>query len=355
MQKSWSSSASPKDRMSIPVFRPSIKRREMDSVLSCMVSDNIGPGQYSEQLSELLNRVCDTRVSLLLREYERALELCFRCLELPEGSEVILSPLVPGTYLHALKLCGLVPVFVDVDENLAVPDLESIEGKINEKTGAVVLAGVFGYQWDLADWEHPELSLIEDISHSYGSIRDGLPAGCRGDIVLMRLEPHDLITTGGGAVLLARGKKYADTLSSLVKNYDSTIVLSDMNAAFGLSQIREFDKHLGVRNELYQLFLSALRKGKHGFFSDFEQDCTVRSSFPVLVKGNRQEIQNYARKKGVDTTLAFQGCCLEEELGDMIVCPVAESLILNCLLFPLYPSMGKANSDIVARVLSTLP
>ncbi len=341
--------------MPIPVFRPSIKRQDMDSVLSCMVSDHIGPGPYSGQLADFLNRGCGTRVCVLLREYERALEICFRCLNLSEGAEVILSPLVPGSYLHVLKNLGLIPVFVDVEKDYAVPTLEHVQEKINGQTGAVVLAGAFGYQWDFGAWESSGVPVIEDISQNYGSAHDGVFAGQQGGFVLMRLEPDDLVTSGGGCALLARGERHGAGLGALVKEYDSTIILSDMNAAFGWSQIRDFEKHFDMREELYQLFLSSLRKGKHGYLLNSGQERRVRSSFPVLVKGNRQEIQNYARKKGVDSTLAFQGCCLEEEQGNMIDCPVAESLILNCLLFPLYPSMGKANSEVIARVLSTLP
>ena len=35
--------------MTVPVFKPSIRRKEMDAVLTCMVNDNLWPGQLSEQ------------------------------------------------------------------------------------------------------------------------------------------------------------------------------------------------------------------------------------------------------------------------------------------------------------------
>ena len=36
--------------MAIPVFRPTVKRKDMGSVLSCIVSDKIGPGEISREL-----------------------------------------------------------------------------------------------------------------------------------------------------------------------------------------------------------------------------------------------------------------------------------------------------------------
>ncbi len=327
----------------------------MDSVLSCMVSDHIGPGMYSEQLQDILNQNCGTKSAFLFREYERTLETAFRALGLEEGKEVVLSPLVPDTYLHTLTKLGLTPVFADVNETTAVPDLDEFLDKCTENTGAVVLRGAFGYHWNLSEWENPGVKVIEDISQSYGSVVSEIPAGATGDLVLMRMEPQDLITTGGGSALMVRTKELKDAVEDVLQLLDETVILSDMNAALGFSMLKDFDKSFELRDEMYELFLSSVRKGKHGFLLGGSGERTVHSSFPVRVKGNRQEIQKYAQKKNVETTLAFRGCCLEEELGDMIDCPVAERLILNCILFPLYPSLGKSNSEIISRILATLP
>jgi len=340
--------------MSVPVFRPSIKRKEMDSVLSCMVSDHIGPGLYSEQLLEQFHSLCNTKSGFLLREYERGIELAFRTLSLEDGAEVILSPLAPEAYFHVIKKMRLKPVFIDVNPATAVPDLDEFMDKINNSTGAVILMGVFGFQWDLSEWD-PAIPVIEDITYNFGSITAEIAAGQSGDLVIMRMEPHDLITTGGGSVVLTRVKEFGDKLQEVVSEFDETVILSDMNAALGVSQIKEFEKDFELREEIYQLFLSSLRKGKHGHLTGHQEERIIRASLPVLVKGNRQEVQKYAQKKNVETTLAFRGCCLEEELGDLIFCPVAETLILNCILFPLYPSLGKSNSETIAKVLATLP
>ncbi len=41
--------------MALPVFRPTVKRKDMGSVLSCIVSDRLGPGEISR---DLVSRVC---------------------------------------------------------------------------------------------------------------------------------------------------------------------------------------------------------------------------------------------------------------------------------------------------------
>ncbi|GAI83413.1 unnamed protein product, partial [marine sediment metagenome] len=36
-------------------------------------------------------------------------------------------------------------------------------------------------------------------------------------------------------------------------------------------------------------------------------------------------------------------------------CPKAENLLRRCLQFPLYPSLGKKNVQLISKVLTTLP
>jgi dTDP-4-amino-4,6-dideoxygalactose transaminase len=42
--------------VSIPVFRPTLRRRDFNSVLSCLVSDRLGSGPLSHELASELAR-----------------------------------------------------------------------------------------------------------------------------------------------------------------------------------------------------------------------------------------------------------------------------------------------------------
>ena len=64
------------------------------------------------------------------------------------------------------------------------------------------------------------------------------------------------------------------------------------------------------------------------------------------------DVRKYARKKGVETLPAFAGRMdTEADIG----CPCAKKLLMSTLLFPLYPTLGKKNVQLVSKVLSTLP
>ncbi len=341
--------------MSIPVYKPSIKRKEMDSVLTCLVSDQIGPGTVSEEAAQVLNERTNCCGCHFFREYERTIEIAFSLLEVQEGDEFILSPLVPAAYLRALKKAGMTPVFIDPEAHTAVPDLDDILDKVNEKTRGILLYGHFGYQWDFSDWEIAGVKIIEDITQNFASRSGDYTAGSMGDIVIMRMEADDLITSGGGTALMVRDKADFSLLEEIIRKYDRSVLLPDMNAALALVQMKEFEKSFELRRELHELFLSSLMKSRHGYLNIQEEGTAYYGCMPVLVNGKVKEIQAYGLKKNIETTLAFRGCCLEDgDTGDF-QCPEAETLVLNCILFPLYPSLGRQNSDLISRVLATLP
>jgi dTDP-4-amino-4,6-dideoxygalactose transaminase len=81
----------------------------------------------------------------------------------------------------------------------------------------------------------------------------------------------------------------------------------------------------------------------------------VYYSFPVLLTAGLREVTQYGRKKGVEVHQAFDGSVLAlRELPDDGF-PNARPFLLRCVLFPLYPSLGKKNVTLVERVLTTLP
>ncbi|OQY34575.1 MAG: hypothetical protein B6241_04705 [Spirochaetaceae bacterium 4572_59] len=341
--------------MSVPVYKPSIKRKEMDSVLTCLVSDQIGHGSVSVETAEVLMERTGTVACHFFREYERAIEIAFSMMDAEEGDQFILSPLVPGAYLHILKKMKLEPIFVDVESHTAAVDLDDILDRITEKTRGILLYGPFGYQWDFTEWDLSGITLFEDVTQNFGSEVKEIKSGFMGDIVIMRMEAEDLITCGGGSALMVRDKDMKSFLKEIVGRYDKSILLSDINAALALVQIKDFEKNFELRRELHELFLTSLMKSRHGYLTGHSENIAYYSSLPVLVKGKVKEIQGYALKKNVETTLAFKGCCLEVGQDYEIHCPEAETLVLNCVLFPLYPSLGKQNCELITRILATLP
>jgi dTDP-4-amino-4,6-dideoxygalactose transaminase len=68
-----------------------------------------------------------------------------------------------------------------------------------------------------------------------------------------------------------------------------------------------------------------------------------------------KDVIQYAKKKSVETLPAFRSTVLENDSNNGHSFPVAKSLLMRSLLFPLYPMLGKTNIEHIVKVISTLP
>ncbi len=344
----------------IPVFRPSIRRKEMDSVLSALVSDKIGPESQQRELVKELCGLIEAYGGFALREYERALALAFEALGLQNGDGVVLSALSPVSYYRVLKTSGLTPLFVDVDSHSMCLDTGAAAERI-EKDGAkaVIADGPLGFIPPLQELSEGGVPIIEEISSTIGGNTGELACGSYGEMVIIRLEAEDLITSGGGTVVVARKKGGYGKLKQAAEALPREAFLPDMNAALAKIQIKELDRYFERRKELYSVLFNALRKGRHGAPVQTGEAESVAYSFPVLVDGGVKEVQSYARKKGVETLRAFPDATLSfldqaSEVEEMAY-PNARKFLNSCLLFPLYPRLAKDEVDKLGKVLTTLP
>jgi hypothetical protein len=66
-------------------------------------------------------------------------------------------------------------------------------------------------------------------------------------------------------------------------------------------------------------------------------------------------VKQYVGRKEIEIEPAFAGS-VADLLGENLPgCVSAHSLLMRCVLFPLYPRLGGANAAKIAKVLATLP
>lgn len=340
--------------MSIPLFKPTIKRKDMDSVLTCLVSDQIGPSSLIDDLIQTISEELGTKGGTALREFPRALSLLIETMGLVEGDRVILSPLSPLVYSKILLKKGIEPLYVDVTEQKGTMNPERVKELIDPQVKAIFAVHPMGFIQPIEELADLGLPLVEDVSQSLGACTETLKAGSLGDYTLLSMESNHIITSGGGTLLLVKDdekKKVLDEKAELL-SYES--FLPDMNGSLGLIQLTQLEGFLEKRRQLAEMFSRASARGRHGSFKPDQGEEPAWYGYPLLLKDSMKEIRQYARKKGIDTALAFSGSCIES-IEDRSSCPVASSLAMKTLLFPLYPMMGQKNGELITRVLTTLP
>ena len=327
----------------------------MDAVLSVMVEDQLGPGAISQQLVKELGTYLGLESGAAFREYGRAINSAFDCLELKKGSKVIISPLAPAVYLDVILQREYEPLFADIDQETGGLALENVEKLIPMQPAVIIVHETLGFIPDIEALLDLQLPIIEDISQSIGGNVGEKKCGSFGNYVVLSMEPENIVTCGGGTIIFAGGRKEAAALKKMISIYPKESYLQDMNAALGIVQMKSIETFIEKRKEVAQVYSRALMRTGHKTLIQKGEAENIFFTFSVILSSGLKEVRQYARKHNVDTALAFEDSIIGHfEITDQD-CSNAQSLSLRCLLFPLYPTIGKKNVSQVEKVLSTLP
>ena len=114
-----------------------------------------------------------------------ALHLLLRALDIGPGDEVIT---VPNTFIataEAIALAGARPVFVDIDPQTYLMDLNQVEEKVTSRTKALLPVHLYGQMADMAALrgiaDKHGLKVIEDACQAHGAEFGGRQAASFGD------------------------------------------------------------------------------------------------------------------------------------------------------------------------------
>ena len=210
------------------------------------------------------------------------------------------------------------------------------------------------------------IPVIEDISQSAGaSVRlkneDGTPseerkkAGLFGLYTILGLEEKDVITAGGGAVLMAPGRREWIVLKKYTDTAPLTDLLPDINCALAWVQLKEFPRNEKTRQDIFSMYQHSCMIGRHKTFARDTEGGSTMCSFPLILASAFKDVKSYTAKKDIEIQQAFAGSviALKDELSES--CIHAKSLLLRTAHFPLYPRLTQSQVAKIVKVLGTLP
>ncbi|AEF84111.1 aminotransferase, DegT/DnrJ/EryC1/StrS family [Treponema primitia ZAS-2] len=369
--------------MKIEVYSPTIRRKEMDAVLTALVEDKIGPGEHTQHLVQIAKERLKFDYSLALRSPVIALSLALKSLNLEDGQGVIISALSPGYYKQVIEDLRLVPIYADVLPSSASIGPETIEAARSRQASArcVVVHHTLGFVPDMAAILDLGLPVIDDRSQSYGALSAERPVPASivaaaessaeapavqavepapetpyspGALTILGLEEKDLLTAGGGALLYAMNRREAGVL----RNYAELLPeygLPDMNAAMGVVQFREAGKNLEKRKEIAKIYAQASQRTRHKRFVQNDIYEYNNYVFPLILETGMKDVKAYAKKKDIAVESALEDTLMGAGLVPTEDCPESYSLSLRTALFPLYPRLSGAEIEKVSKLILTLP
>lgn len=381
--------------MMIQTYSTTIRRKEMDAVLTCMVDEKIGPGELNERFIQTAKEFFGCDGALALRTPASALKYALRALDFPAGESIMISALAPAWHYQAVVDLGYKPLVLDVDENSGLVTADIVKAGIENGGRLLVLRESMGILPDIDEILALGIPVIEDVSESAGAFFptfdenlnpvEARKAGSLGVYTILGLEEHDVVTAGGGALLLAPNRREWIVLKKFVDAMPKTELLPDLNCALGWVQLKEFKYNELSRKKIYSLYQRACMSSRHKMFvrssgavlpelkgvaapatvskpedsNETQENYDYSSTmccFPLVLTSSFKDIKQYAAKKDIEIRQAYEDSVIalkQDELSDS--CIKAKSLYLRCALIPLYPRLTHSQVAKIVKVLGTLP
>ncbi len=293
--------------------------------------------------------------------------------------EVITTPYSFVATAHSLLWNGIKPVFVDIDPKTLNLDPAKIEAAITPQTTAIMPVHCYGRPCDvdaiqkIADIYN--LKVIYDAAHAFGVKCHSGSVLNQGDLSVLSFHATKVFNTfEGGAIVCpdAKTKQRIDHLKNFGFVDEVTVVapgingkMSELNAAFGLLQLKHVDAALTRRKEIDHAYRAGL-KGVKGIvcLNSDEQATTNHSYFPILVQHDYPQSRDALYQKLKDHNI-YARRYFYPLISDFPMyrsmpsahrdnLPVATDAAMKVLCLPIYPALTQADMqrviDLIAKV-----
>lgn len=290
--------------------------------------------------------------------------------------EVITTPYSFVATAHSLLWNGIKPVFVDIDPDTLNLDPARIESAITPNTTGIMPVHCYGMPCNveaiqkIADTYN--LKVIYDAAHAFG-VRDASGSLLNhGDLSVLSFHATKVFNTfEGGAIVCpdAKTKQRIDYLKNFGIADEVTVVapgingkMSEINAAFGLLQLKHVDQALERRADISQMYRAELT-GVTGIRMLPESDKVVSNHayFPVLVQEDypisRDALYQKLREHNIYARRYFYPLISDFPMyrgltsADPGNLPVAVKGAAQVLCLPIYPALSGDDQQRVVEII----
>jgi dTDP-4-amino-4,6-dideoxygalactose transaminase len=331
--------------------KPTIRRKDLESVLNCMIEDDLTPGNRFKQFASLLSkRLCLQDVTIF-NNYHSAFEAVFHLMGMQGMDEVILPSYSRSGVLSTLLTLGIIPVLVDLEEDSLMPSLGDIKRKITKQTKCIIISQLFGVPYDLRCYRQFNIPIVEDLDGSMGSTVDGNSAGSFGDFITLNFTDDSIITTGSGGMLGTNDRRLRGLASEPAFNER---LMSDFNASLGISQLVKLSENIERRKKIGEYYDNAVMAGGCSFIGRDEKKYLCYSSYVVRTKTPFEVSTGFFKKNGIPLKRGLE-TPLHRQLGvDIRGFRNTEELYNEIIALPIYPELKKDDIETIVKGIKTV-
>ena len=316
-------------------------------------------GPSVKTLEKKISKLFGKKYGLMVNSGSSANLLGLASLSLKKGSEIITPTLTFSTTVAPIYQLGLIPHFIDVEDKTFTAKIDQIAKAINKKTKAIIIPNLLG---NVPNWQliskiarKYNLKIIEDSADTIGYKINKKNYGRYSDITTNSMYASHIITGAGfGGIVCFNDKNLYDKAkllrgwgrSSAIFNesegikkrfntkvdgipYDGKYIFSDIgynflpseiSAAFALEQLKKLPKNIKKRVYNFGKLKEFFKKYPNFFDLPNQQKNLITPwlAYPLLIKKkskiNRQKLQIFLEKKGIQTRTIFTGNILRQPI-----------------------------------------
>jgi CDP-6-deoxy-D-xylo-4-hexulose-3-dehydrase len=315
-------------------------QEEIDAVTKCLEDGwlaGFGPKtiEFEQRVAELFGK----KYGVFVNSGSSANMIALASLKLPKGSKVLTPSCTFATTAFPIIQLGLKPIFVDVELDEYVPSVQRIMDIVNiyDDIFVIMIPNLIGNKIDWTELRNElnkagkgNITLIEDSADTITNTPDS-------DISTTSFYASHIITSGGsgGLVMFNDEQLYkvglqfrdwgrmgdnseimSDRFNHVVDGipYDHKFLYevlgfnfksSEMNAAFGLVQLKRFDEFKRIRRENFERYVENLKDVEEVLLPNDKMQPNWLA-IPLQSK-NRLELLTYLEDNNIQTRVCFSG------------------------------------------------
>lgn len=316
-------------------------------------------------------------------------------LELPRGSEVIISATTFPTIFNTIIQCGLIPVVVDAKVGTYNFDVADIERAITSKTKAIWAVHAVGNPVDMPALMNVAkkhgIYVLEDNCDGWGSEIQGKRVGSFGHMSITSFHAAHIVAMGEGGGVFTNDKEFAMRarmyrdwgrladltprpvhVKGLPVDHNIRFVYErigynlkplELQAAMGRVQLRKALKFRQLRQRNFNQLYSALKKyEKYLILPTWLPNAKVCwFTFPLSVRGSLQhkDLLAYLHANGIETRPIFAGNIIRHPAYRRVKYRVsgslkgADQILRDSFWVSVNPRLSKSDMDYLVRTFDT--
>lgn len=335
-------------------------------------------GQFHQELEFELARYLGVEHLALFTNGTIALVTALQTLRIT--GEVITTPYSFVATAHSLFWNSITPVFVDIDPRTCNLDPARIEEAITPRTTAIMPVHCYGNPCDVERIQQIAdtygLKVIYDAAHAFGVKYKGESLLKHGDLSVLSFHATKVYNTfEGGAIVCpdAKTKQRVDYLKNFGFADEITVVapgingkMNEVQAAFGLLQLKYIDEAIARRREIDRLYREFLAEVPGISLLSAQPESTKSYSyFAILVDAtypiSRDALYEKFREQNIFARRYFYPLITDfpmyrglRSAGSRNL-PVATDIALRILCLPIFPDLTKEHVAVICDVIRTTP